>query len=152
MQLCTTPTAPPIDAPARCYVADHQEVWQSILPGLHALYEQEDGQDWDIEGIRKLLDSGRGLLVVDADAPTGFAVVQLDTAPHDPKAIELFVYLAFHQGGDAIARFQPHLEYMARSAKAKYMRFYSRRFGMLKLATKVGYRARSVEYVKELRL
>lgn len=150
MQHSTTPTARPIDAPARCRVVDHVKAWDAILPGLHALHEQDDVQDWDVEGIRKLLDSGRGLLVTDDNDPSAFAVVQIDESPFDPAAMELFVYLVWHQGGDAIKRFQPHFEAMARAGNCKYMRFFSRRFGMLKLAAHVGYRVRSIEYVKEL--
>lgn len=152
MQPSTIPTPPQTNAPARCHVADHVRVWPDILPGLHALHEQDDAQDWDIDTVRKTLDDGRMLLVVDNDDPRAFVVIRIDIAPCDTTALELFVYLAWHQGGcAAIERFQPHLEAMARRAGATYMRFFSRRRGMLKLAPKAGYHARSVEYVKELR-
>ena len=64
--------------------------------------------------------------------------------------MELFVYLAYHKGGNAIPRFQPELEKIARAAGARYMRFSSTRRGMLRIGPSAGYLPHSIEYVKEL--
>lgn len=135
---------------ARCVLADHREVWPRILPGLEELHGISVTQDWDIASIRKMLDDERAFLLTDEADPSAFAVCALDAYSYDIAEKELFIYLVWHQGGDAIERFQPHLEQLARTAGAKYIRFYSPRRGMLRAATQAGYVARAVEYIKEL--
>jgi hypothetical protein len=135
---------------ARPALADHREVWPRILPGLETLHALSATQDWDIASIRQLLDEGRAFLLTDEADDRAFAVCRVDVFPYDTDDLELFVYLVWHQGGDAIARFQPHIEQVARTAGANHIRFYSPRRGMLRAAMRVGYVARAVEYIKEL--
>src|SRR4051794_19153965 len=138
MQRCTTQTQQQIDAAitALCKVGDHREVWDQLLPGLQALHAQ-GAQDWDIEGVRDLLDNEQAILLLDAADPSAFAVVQLDVHPYCAQEMELFVLLVWHQGGRAMARFSPVFDTLARTAGAQHIRFFSRRVGMLKAATKV---------------
>ena len=150
MQPCTTPTPPLTERQSLAIATDHREAWASILPGLQALHESSETQDWTIDGIRALLDQDLAILVVDASMPSAFAIVVIDESPYHPERSELFVHLAWHPGGDALPRFQPQLEFMARRIGASSMRFYSGRRGMLRLATRCGYAPRSVEYLKEL--
>jgi hypothetical protein len=133
-----------------CFLANHEQVWESVLPGLQAMYSRGEGHDWDVAQVRAMLDEGVWLLICDVNDPTAFAVIEIDHSPYHDDAIEFFVVLAYHRGGNAIARFQPQLELVARNAGARFMRFRSRRRGMLKIATRVGYCPRSVEYEKEL--
>lgn len=135
---------------SRCILADHREAWPCILPGLQALHALCDTADWDIPSIRKMLDEDRAFLLTDEADPSAFGVFMLDTYPYDTAAKELFVYLVWHQGGDAIERFQPHMEQVARAGGAKHIRFYSPRRGMLRAALRAGYAPRAVEYIKEL--
>lgn len=137
-------------AKARPVLADHREAWPRILPGLRSLHDLHSMQDWDIDSIRKMLDEDRAFLLTDHADPTAFAICMLDVHPYDIAEKELFIYLVWHQGEDAIARFQPHLERLARVSGAKHMRFYSPRQGMLRAALRAGYVARAVEYIKEL--
>lgn len=152
MQLCTTPKATPIDAivGARYAIADHREVWARVLPGLEELHQMHREQDWDVAGIRQMLDEDTALLLVDEADNSNFAVVRFDDYPYIPGDKELYIFLVWHQGGDAITRFQPHLEDFARLGGARHMRFYSQRRAFLRVAQSFGYRPRSVEYVKEL--
>jgi hypothetical protein len=152
MQVCTTPTAPQIDAvlAARYHIADHREVWGQVLPGIESLFAMHPDQDWSIAGLREMLDEDRAFLLVDDADPTAFVIVRFSAYPYSADDIELFVLLAWHQGGDAIDRFQPHLEMFARSGNAKHMRFYSRRPAFLRVAQRHGYQMRGIEYVKEI--
>lgn len=152
MQPCTTQTAPQINAvlAARYHMPDHRLVWPQILPGLQALAAMFEDQDWDIDGIRRMLDEDQAVLLVDDADPTGFAVVRFDDYPYRKGERELFVYLVWHQGGNAILRFQPHLEMFAQLGGAQFMRFYSRRPAFLRVATRAGYELRGIEYAKEL--
>ena len=152
MQPCTTQTAPQINAvlKARYHMPDHREVWPQILPGLQALAAMFEDQDWDIDGVRQMLDEDQAVLLVDDADPTGFAIVRLRDYPYRQGETELFVFLVWHQGGDAILRFQPHLEMFAQLSGARFMRFYSRRPAFLRVATRAGYELRGIEYAKEL--
>src|SRR5262245_56557540 len=131
MQQFTSQTAPQIDdlrgLPYR--VADHREAWVDIMPGLLALLARHAEADWTISGMRRLLDEDLAILLVDAEDPKAFAIVRFDDYPYADGVTELFVYLAWHRGGDAIARFQPHLEAFAQLGGATIMRFQSRRRG-----------------------
>ena len=134
----------------RYHCPDHREVWADILPGLEELSAMYADQDWDIEGVRQMLDEQRAVLLVDSADPSAFAIVRFDAYPYREGETELFVYLVWHQGGDAFLRFQPHLEMFARLGEARYMRFYSRRAAFLRVATRAGYELRGIEYAKEL--
>lgn len=135
---------------SRCALADHREAWPRILPGLQALHGLSATQDWDVPSIRMMLDKDRAFLLTDAAEPSAFAICVIDAFPYDIAEKELFIYLVWHPGADAIARFQPHLEQLARTAGAKHIRFYSPRPGMLRAALHAGYVTRAVEYIKEL--
>jgi hypothetical protein len=135
---------------ARCHAPDHREVWADILPGLQSLAAMYEDPDWSIDGVRLMLDEGRAVLLVDRAEPSAFAVVRFDDYPYCAGETELFVYLVWHQGGDAIARFQPHLEMFAHLGGAQHMRFMSRRRAFLRVAEREGYRMHSIEYVKEI--
>ena len=152
MQASTTLTAPQIEAvlSASYRIANPREAWPQILPGLEKLAAQHPDNDWTIDGVREMLDDLDTFLLVDNDDPTGFAVVRFRPYPYNGEDIELFVYVAWHEGGDAIARFQPHFEEFARLGGAQYMRFYSRRPAWLRVAQRIGYQLRGIEYVKEL--
>ena len=152
MQLSTTPKAPQIDAVlgARYAIADHREVWERVLPGLEEMHAIHRQQDWDIAGIRQMLDEDTALLLVDEADASNFAVVRFDDYPYVPGDKELYIFLVWHQGGDAITRFQPHLEVFARLGGARHIRFYSQRRAFLRVAQSFGYQPRSIEYVKEL--
>jgi len=129
---------------------DHREVWPNILPGLEALHAMHPEQDWDIAGVRKLLDNDLAVLLVDAADPAAFFIVRFDQSPYHDGEIELFIYLAWNQGGDAQARLHPHLEMFARMGGARHIRFYSRRQAFLRVAPRLGYELRGIEYAKEL--
>ena len=152
MQPCTTQKPTQIDAvlSATYHMPDHRRVWNDILPGLEALAAMHPDQDWDIEGVRHLLDTDQAILLVDNHDRSAFAIVRFDSYPYRDGKRELFVYLVWHQGGDAVDRFQPHLEAFAKLGDATYMRFYSRRPAFLRVATRIGYQLRGIEYVKEL--
>lgn len=134
----------------RCIAPDHREVWGDILPGLQRLAAMYADPDWSIDDVRKMLDEGRAVLLTDRSDPSAFAIVRFDDYPYRAGDTELFVYLVWHQGGDAIARFQPHLEMFAHLGGAKHMRFWSRRRAFLRVAEREGYRPHSIEYVKEI--
>jgi len=152
MQPCTTPKARQIEAIAavRYHIADHREVWSRILPGLEEMHALHPEQNWDIDGVREMLDDDTALLLVEDEETSSFAVVRFDDYPYKPDEKELFVYLVWHQGGDAITRYQPHFEAFARLAGARHIRFHSQRRAFMRLAQRFGYRPQSVEYVKEL--
>jgi hypothetical protein len=152
MQLSTTQTRQRIDRVLACryHLADHREEWSRILPGLEKLHAMGLSEDWSIESLRKMLDEDLAMILMDDKDPCGFAVVYVDTAKYDKKAKELFIYMVWHQGGDAIARFQPHLDQFAAHCGAKYIRFYSPRRAFLRVAKRIGYQPRAIEYVKEL--
>ena len=152
MQVCTTPTATPI-SPAltvRYHIADHSAVWPDIAPGLEELHAAHAEQDWSPLSVRQMLDDDMAVLLVDDDDPTAFAVVFFGPYPYNIDHTELNVFLVWHKGGNAIEKFQPHLEVFARLGGAKYMRFYSRRAAFLRVAQRAGYELRGIEYVKEL--
>lgn len=152
MQLCTTQTPTQTDPPMvdHYYVANHREAWASVLPGLKKLQAMYADPDWSIDGIQEMLEDERVFLLVDRVDPSAFAIVRFAPYPYSDSDIELFVYLVWHQGGDAIERFQPHLETFAHFGGAKRMRFWSRRRAFLRVAQQHGYSMHSVEYVKEL--
>jgi len=152
MQHSTTQTRPLTDyvTPERCYAPDHRDVWADILPGLEKLHAMYPDNDWTIERVRQMLDDGRAILLVDRAEPSAFAVVRFDDYPYREGETELFVYLVWHQGGEAIARFQAHLEMFAHFGGAQHMRFYSRRPAFLRVAERAGYQMRGIEYVKEI--
>jgi hypothetical protein len=148
----TTPTPLRIERALACRyrIADHREAWPRILPGLEKLHAQYVEQDWDIEGIRLMLDEERALLLTDDNEPGAFAVVRFDEYAYNPEEMELYVFLLWHKGGDVIERYQPHLDFFALRGGAKYLRFYSRRPAFLRVAKRAGYQPRGIEYVKEL--
>lgn len=150
MQQSTTQKAPQTKRANRCHVANHVEVWDRVLPSMQAMHAMYAEQDWSVDTVRRMLDEGDALLVVDDDDDDAFAIVRVDLHPYDTDQTELYVYLVWHRGGDAIRRFQNHFETMARAAGARYVRFQSRRRGMFRLALKVGFLPRTVEFVKEL--
>lgn len=152
MQACTTPTAPQTNAAmaSRFHMPDHREVWADILPGLEKLSSMYPDNDWSIDGVRLMLDDDRAVLLVDRADPTAFAIVRFDDYPYLKGATELFVFLVWHQGGDAIPRFQSHLEMFAHLGGAQHMRFYSRRPAFLRVAERAGYQLRGIEFVKEI--
>lgn len=152
MQPCTTQTATQTEPPmvAHYYPANHREAWNGILPGLKKLQAMYADPDWSIEGIREMLDDERAFLLVDRVDPSAFAIVRFASYPYSANDVELFVYLVWHKGGDAIERFQPQLETFARFGGANHMRFFSRRRAFLRVAQQHGYSMHGVEYVKEL--
>jgi hypothetical protein len=135
---------------ARCHMPDHREVWPDILPGLEKLEAMYSDRDWSIDGVRLMLDEGRAVLIVDRADPTAFAIVRFDDYPYIAGDTELFIYLVWHQGGDAIARFQAHLEMFAHHGGAQHLRFYTRRPAFLRVAERAGYQMRGIEFVKEI--
>jgi hypothetical protein len=135
---------------ARCYCPNHREVWADIRPGLENLAAMYPDNDWSIAGVRLMLDEGRAVLIVDRSDPTGFAIVRFDDYPYHEGETELFVYLVWHRGGEAIARFQSHLEMFAYLGGAQHMRFYTRRPAFLRVAERAGYQMRGIEFVKEI--
>lgn len=135
---------------ARYHMPDHREVWADILPGLEALAAMYSDNDWSIAGVREMLDDQQAFLLVDVDDPTAFAVVRFGPYPYNETDVELFVYLVWHQGGNAVERFAPHLEVFATLGEAQHIRFYSRRPAWIRVAQRIGYRLRGIEYVKEL--
>jgi len=152
MQACTTQTQPLIERTltARLYSPHHRDVWARILPGLEELAGMYQDKDWSIDDVRRMLDDGRAILLMDRDDQDAFAIVRFDAYPYRDNETELFVYLVWHQGGDAIARFQSHLEMFAHLGGARHMRFHSRRPAFLRVAQRAGYQMHSVEYVKEI--
>jgi hypothetical protein len=148
MQPSTTPTPPQTDRPL--VADDYRTVWATILPGLRALHASSELQDWSIDSVREMLEAELAVLLLDMEAAGAFAIVSIQPSPYREGDSELFIHLAWHQGADALERFQPHLEVMARRCGASQIRFYSGRAGMLPLAGRYGYSARSVEYLKEL--
>lgn len=134
----------------RYRIADHRDVWARIVPGLQKLHAQFSEQDWDIEGIRTMLDEDRALLLTDDNDPSAFAIVRFDDYAYNPNEKELYIFLLWHKGGDVIERYQPHLDFFATRGGAKYLRFYSRRPAFLRVAKRAGYQPRGIEYVKEL--
>ena len=149
MQQFTTQTPPQTDDP-RCHVTRHEDAWQRVLPGLQALHAMYEDQDWSVDGVRRLLDEGEALLIVDDEDATGFAVVLLRESRYYPGDMEIFVFLMWHQGGKAIRRFCQRFDQIARATGARQIRFYSRRRGMTRLMTPEGFRPRAIEYVKEV--
>jgi hypothetical protein len=152
MQQSTTQTQRLTKAPLPCHyrVADHREAWARILPGLEKLHAMYPDQDWSITDIRKMLDRDVALLLTDDADETAFAIVVLDDYPYADGERELFVYLLWHKGGDVIARYQAHLEAFALMSGANHIRFFTRRPAFLRVANRVGYRLRGIEFVKEL--
>jgi hypothetical protein len=149
MQPCTTNKTSQTDAainPRFRLVEDHRSVWINILPGLQALREQDD-MEWSIEGIDEMLRNGEASLLVDEDDATAFGIVSVTTYKNERA---LLIYAMWHQCGNAIERFYQHIEFMARAAGFKYVRFYSQRPGMARLVARFGYRVRSIEFLKEL--
>lgn len=152
MQACTT-LIPPLTErvmTARFHMPDHRYAWPDILPGLEELASMYPDNDWSIDRVRSMLDEDRAVLLVDRADPTAFAIVRFDDYPYIAGDTELFVYLVWHQGGDAIAIFQPHLEMFAHHGGAQHMRFYSRRPAFLRVAERAGYQLRGIEFVKEI--
>lgn len=150
MSRSTTQTQPQTEHP-HCYVVeDYRDAWGAMLPGMLALHASNPLQDWSVESIREMLDADLAAVLLDAQEPSAFAIVQLDDSPYHPGERELFIHLAWHPGGNALTRFQADLELMARRCEAKSIRFYSCRRGMPRLVTPSGYHSRSVEFVKEL--
>lgn len=152
MQACTTQNRTLIERAmqARIWAPDHRDVWPDILPGLEKLASMYADSDWTIDGVRQMLDEDRAVLLVDRADPSAFAIVRFGEYPYREDELELFVYLVWHQGGEAIARFQPHLEMFAFHGGAQHMRFHSRRPAFLRVAERAGYQMHSVEYVKEI--
>lgn len=134
----------------RFYLPDHRDVWTDIVPGLEDLLAQRSDNDWSVDSIRRMLDDDLAILMVDVADPTGFAVVRFGEHPYRPDETEMFVHIIYHQGGDAFARWHAHFEIFARHGGARYMRFYSLRPAFVRIAQRIGYTPRAVEYVKEL--
>lgn len=134
----------------RLILADHRELWSRILPGLEKLRAMNLTNDWSIEGLRKMLDEDLVMLLTDECESGAFAIVYIDVAKYEKTEKELFIYMVWHQGGDAIARYQPHFEVFAKHHGAKYIRFYSPRRAFLRVARRIGYQPRAIEFVKEL--
>src|SRR3954469_22116819 len=123
MQLSTTPIPSPSSAPeSRLYVARHREVWDTIVPGLEELHAGQDMHDWSIEHVRKMLDNGRWLILMDRAHPQSFLLVSYEKSPYDPAGMELFVLAGFHKSGRGIEEFQPLLEVIAHGCGARYVR------------------------------
>jgi hypothetical protein len=152
MQACTSPTQQQIKrmTQTRLALPHPRDAWATILPGLEKLAGMYPDNDWTIEGVRRMLDEDEAVLLVDQSDPSAFAIVKFREYPYSDGETELFVYLVWHQGGEAIARFQSHLEMFAHHGGARYMRFYSRRRAFLRVAERAGYCPHSVEYVKEI--
>jgi hypothetical protein len=148
MQPCITKKTLAIDAAKARFrlVEDHRSVWINVLPGLQALRAQDDAE-WSIDGIDEMLRNGEAFLLVDEDDATAFGIVRVTTYKDE---LALLIYAMWHQCGNAIERFYPHIEHMARTAGFKYVRFYSQRPGMARLVARFGYRVRSIEFLKEL--
>lgn len=134
----------------RLRLADYREAWPRVLPGLEELAAMRLADDWSIESLRGMFDEDLAMLLTDEEDASAFVVVWFDAAKYDKNERELYVYLVWHNGGDAIDRFQPHLEAFAEHYGAKYMRFYSPRRAFLRVAARHGYKACAIEYVKEL--
>lgn len=150
MQQSTTQKATQTERLSRCYVSNHEDVWLQVLPMMQEMHAMHEDQDWSIAGIKQSLDDGESLLLLDPDQEDAFAVVRVDDYPYKAGELELYITLVYHKGGDAIRRFQHHFESLARAAGANYLRFGTRRPGMFRLATAVGYVPRTLEFTKEL--
>jgi len=152
MQPCTTPKAPPTNGALmdRFYLPDHRVVWANIVPGLEDLLAQHPDNDWSVDSVRKSLDEDISILMVDVGDPSAFAVVRFGDYPYREGETEMFVHIIYHQGGNAFARWHPHFEMFARHGGARHMRFYSRRPAFIRIAQRIGYQTRALEYVKEL--
>ena len=152
MQQSTTQTRQRIDRVLACRyrLADHREEWPRLLPALEKLAAMHLSDDWSIDVLRGMLDEDLAMVLMDENDPCGFAVVYFDAAKYDRREKELVIYMVWHKGGDAIERFQPHLERFATNNGAKYIRFSSPRRGFLRVAQREGYKPSAIEYVKEL--
>lgn len=153
MQHSTTQIQPQIrrSESERFYLPDHRDVWDDIVPGLEKLLAQHPDNDWSVDSVRKMLDDDIAVLMVDEADPTSFAVVRFGDYPYREGEREMFVHIIWCQTGNAFARWYPHFEMFANYAGARHMRFYSRRTAFLRIAKRLGYEPRSIEYVKELR-
>ena len=152
MQPSTTPTPQQIEHALACRyrIADHREAWSRILPGLEELHRQHAEQNWTIDGVRDMLDEDLALMLTDDNDPSAFAIVRFDNYAYSDDEKELYVFLLWHQGGDVIERYQPHLEFFALRGGAKFIRFFSQRPAFLRVAKRAGYQPHGIEYVKEL--
>jgi len=135
---------------AVAWVPHYREVWARVLPGLRRLHASSERQDWSVESVQLMLEDGTAILAVDPEEPGAFAVLILGPHIYDLDELELFVQLASHPGAHAFERFEPVLQNIASHAGAKYIRFFSQRIGMVRLATRLGYVPTATEYVKEV--
>lgn len=148
----TTPAPPKTNGTVsgRFRIVEPGDVWEHVLPGLTECYNAHELRNWDIEGVRDLLDDGSYMLIVDSADPRDFAIVRLNESPYHDDDMEMFVLLAYHKHNEFKTEFGPQLEIIARVAGAKHIRFYSRRRGMLRHAMSAGFTPLAIEYVKEL--
>lgn len=150
MQQSTTQKAPQIER-GECRVVNHEEVWEQVLPSLQRLHAMHAEQPWTIAGMRRLLDDGEALLIMGDGDDKAFAIVNVDDYPYKAGELELFVQLVYDPDGvNSIERLHKTFEDMARAAGARYMRFFSQRFGLMRVGPQFGFMPRGVEYVKEL--
>ena len=123
--------------------SDLHDVWGIVRPGLVEIINNIS-PDWIPEDVYAALRSGTSTLHVGYDCGEydGFVVV---TPTPEYYGICLFVWCAYSNGTDGITKYLAEIEEMARTIKAKRIRFASPRKGFSRLFREV-----TTVYEKEL--
>ncbi|MBY6093861.1 hypothetical protein [Ferrimonas balearica] len=111
---------------------------------------QKTGSAVDWEYVESLIRDGSAFLWLDADQPDiGFVILRPMLEPHTKKPY-LEVVMAYHEGSDGLAIYEPHICDIAVSMGAHFIEFESRRKAFLRMSQRMGYEPHAIIYRKDI--
>ena len=122
---------------------DLHSTWNVIKPGLEQILKKMPSE-WIPEDVYSALQAGTSTLHLcyDSDSYEGFVVL---TPMSDYDGMTLFIWCGYSHCGNAIEKYFPEIEDLARTMNAKRIRFASPRKGWAKT-----FSPKTVIYEKEV--
>ena len=127
---------------------DIREAWPIVWEGLQEVASLTDAE-WIPEDIYDAVVAGKAFLFMDSSDKESFLVLSQYRHPYLNRDV-LIVDVAYNKTGDAIARYQPEIEELAKASKSSYIEFSSPRAGFKRVAAKHGYETVCTIYRKTL--
>jgi hypothetical protein len=127
---------------------DAADIGPWLKDRLREVAEKTDAE-WSEEDIYQALLMERLFLFMDPSDMESFVVLSQYKHPYLMKSI-LVVEAAYNKAGDAIAKYQPELEELAKAAESSYLEFSSPRAGFKRVAANHGYDTVCTTYRKKL--
>jgi hypothetical protein len=119
-----------------------------LIEGLNEVAEKT-GAEWSAQDILEALQQEKLFLFMDPSDSGSFVVLSQYKHPYLKESV-LVCEAAYNKTGDAIAKYQPQLEKLAKAAESSYLEFSSPRSGFKRVAETHGYETVCTTYRKKL--